>query len=429
MSEKLALEGGPRTVPEGLIKTWPVITEADRKAVLAVLDSGHLHGTGAPQAVALQKEWAQYCGVKYALVTNSGTSAIHMGLAAVGVEAHDEVITCALTYWSTAAAILHQCAIPVFVDIEPVTYNIDPTKIEEKITERTKAILPVDLHGMPCDMDPILDLARRYDLKVVTDSCQAHGAEYKGRKVGSLGDVSAFSLNRSKNLCGCDGGLLTTDNEEYYERAKMVREFGEVIIHGREREYMAYGLGWNYRSVEFVNAFTRSQLTRLEEYNEKRRELAHRLTAAFKDIPGVEGPPEPEGRKPVYFAYVVTFRPDQLGLDEVEPARFTAAAERALNAEGIGMGKWQRVPVPGMVVFQKKRAFGKGEPWRSARSNVVYRAEDYPETLKFLASHSYLRGVHPPNDVELIDLYLEGFKKVMGQMDKVLALVERQEQA
>ena len=151
MSAELAIQGGPKTVPDGMVKPWPPITQEDKDAVLAVLDSGHLHGTSAPNALALQQEWADYCGAKHALVTNSGTSAIHMALAAAGIGPGDEVVCPAFTYWSTAAAVLHQNAIPIFVDIDPRTYTMDPSLVEPAITDHTRAIMPVDIHGMPAD--------------------------------------------------------------------------------------------------------------------------------------------------------------------------------------------------------------------------------------------------------------------------------------
>ena len=215
MAEKLALDGGDRVVPEGMVKAWPPMTQQDKDAVLAVFDSGHLHGSSAPRCLELQERWAEYCGAKYCVVTNSGTAACHMAVATCGVEPGDEVIVPAFTFWSTAAAVLHHNAIPVFVDIDPKTYTIDPKLIEAKITKRTKAIFPVDIHGMPCDMDPIFDIARKHNLKVISDCCQAHGAKYKGRKVGSIADATAFSCNRSKNLSGVEGGLYTTNNEAW----------------------------------------------------------------------------------------------------------------------------------------------------------------------------------------------------------------------
>ena len=422
MAEKLAIKGGARAVPEGIVKSWPPLTEEDKKAVLAVFDSGHLHGTSAPQAVALQKEWAEYIGVKYCLVTNSGTSALHMAVAAAGIEPGDEVIVPAFTFWASAAAVLHHNAIPIFVDIDPRTYCLDPKKIEAGITKYTKGIMPVHIHGMPCDMDPINAVARKHKLVVVEDACQAHGATYKGRFTGNLGDTAGFSLNRSKNLTGGEGGLFTTNDENAYNIGVKLREFGEVVVKGKQREYNAYGLGWMYRPHEFVNAFTRAQFKRFPQYNEQRRQMAAFLTEKLKDIPGVEPPYTPLGINPCYFSYVVEFRPDQLGV-KMPVREFRLAAEKALRAEGISMGQWQSRAVPAQTVFQEKKGYGKGCPWtcRFARKDIVYRGEDYPETIKFLDAHSYLPAVYPPNDMKLMECYVKGFQKVFSQPKEWLA--------
>ena len=422
MPTALALDGGPPAVPAGLVRSWPPITEEDKRAVAAVLDSGHLHGCSAPLALELQGKWAEYIGTKHCLVTNSGTSALHMAVASAGVEPGDEVLCPAFTFWATAAAVLHHNAIPVFVDIDPRTYTMDPSKIEEKITDHTKAILPVDIHGMPADWDPIIEIARKHGLVVIADCAQAHGARYKGRVCGSIADVSGFSLNRSKNLSGGEGGLYNTDNDEFHKYAAQMREFGEVIIKGKEREYNAYGLGWMYRPHEFINAFVLSQLKHLDENNAKRRECADYLTARLADIPGVAGPFTPDYAEPCYFSYVVEFRPHELGLD-IPPRELKQAMQRALGAEGVGMGQWQTRPVPAQSVFQEKRGYGKGCPWtcRFGR-DVEYRGEDYPETVRFIDSHSYLSGVHPPNDMHLMKRYVEAFKKVTGNIGRVLEL-------
>jgi len=424
-TRELAVFGGPRAVPQGAVKTWPPLTAADRKAVMSVFDSNILHGTGAPNAVALQKEWAEFVGVKYCLVTNSGTSALHMAVAAAGIGPGDEVIVPAFTYWSSAAAVLHQNAIPIFVDIEPKAFCIDPAKIEAKITRRTKAIMPVHIHGMPCDMDPILKIARKHKLLVLGDACQAHGAKCKGRQVGSIEDAAGFSTNRSKNLSSGEGGLYVTNNEDFYRVACKLREFGEVVVHGAEREYNAYGLGWMYRSHEFVNAFCRSQLKRLPKYNAARKEFAEFLTEKLAGVPGVKGPYVPAGREPVYFSYIVRFVPQEVGVD-APPKVFKAAVLKALAAEGIGLGQWQTMPVPAQSVFQDMQGYGKGCPWSCALygRKVSYRGEDYPETIRFIAEHSYLRGVHPPNTMALMRKYVEGFKKVLGRAKDVMKLAE-----
>ena len=175
MSERLAINGGNSLVPEGIEKPWPIITQDDIDAVTGVLKRGELWGPEATEKTALEKEWAEYCGVKHCIVTNSGTSAMHACVAGVGVETGDEVIVPAFTFWATAQAVLCQNAIPVFVDIEPVGYNIDPAKIEEKITDRTKAIIVVHAHGLPCDMDEINAVAKKHGLKVLEDAAHSHG--------------------------------------------------------------------------------------------------------------------------------------------------------------------------------------------------------------------------------------------------------------
>jgi dTDP-4-amino-4,6-dideoxygalactose transaminase len=423
MSAKLALDGGTPVVPSGMVKSWPPLTQADRDAVLAVFDSDHLHGTSAPRALELQKRWAEYVGTKYALVTNSGTASLHMAVAAAGIGPGDEVITSAFTYWSTAAAVLHHNAVPVFVDIDPLTFTIDPALIEERITDHTRALLPVHIHGMPADMDPIREIARKYGLVVIEDACQAHGATYKGTKTGALGDIGCFSCNRSKNLSGGEGGLWTSDNEDYWRHASRLREFGEVVLPDRPREYNAYGLGWMYRPHEFVNALILSQLDRLDEYNACRRKFAQYLTNALAEIPGVKGPYTPDYANPCYFSYVVEFRPQEVGLD-VTPREWRLAAEKALAAEGIRMGQWQSMPVPAQDVFKARVGYGKGCPWTCpfGRGDVRYDPQEYPRTIEFIDAHSYLSGVYPPNDMALMELYVEGFRKISENATRVIEL-------
>lgn len=423
--QELAVFGGPRTVPAGMVKTWPPLTQEDRDAVMAVFDSNILHGTSAPNAVALQQEFADFLGVKHCLVTNSGTSALHMAIAALGIGPGDEVIVPAFTYWSTAAAVLHHNAIPVFVDIDPVSFCLDPDRIEAAITDRTKALFPVHIHGMPADMERIMAIARKHKLLVIGDACQAHGSAVNGRKVGTIEDTCGFSTNRSKNLSSGEGGLFVTNDDEAFRVADMLRQFGEVLVHGEEREYNAYGLGWMYRQHEFINALCRSQLRHLGENNARRVEFAQYLTAALADIPGLKGPVTPPGREPVYFSYIVRFRPEELGLDLPVPV-FKAAVQKALAAEGIAMSQWQRVPVPAQSVFKDMEGYGKGCPWSCSLygKNIRYRGEDYPETLRFIAEHAYLGGVYPPNTMELMELFVAGMRKVMDRPEALRRLAE-----
>ena len=206
MSDTLALLGGSPAVPPGLKVGWPIVTDDDKRAVMRVLDEGPLwalytdEGLFGPEMSALEHEFEAFVGVRHCLACNGGTAAIHMAIAAAGVEAGDEVITSAFSFLATPVAVLHQSAVPIFADIDPRTFTIDPADVERRITSRTRAILPVHIHGVPAEMDAINTLARRYGLIVIEDACQAPGARYRGRRAGALAAMAAFSLNWTKNL-------------------------------------------------------------------------------------------------------------------------------------------------------------------------------------------------------------------------------------
>jgi len=423
MSAPLALRGGTRTVPDGFIQPWPHVTDADRAAVLEALNAPKITDQQRVQSEALAREWAEYMGAKHCIPVNSGTAALHMCVAALGIEAGDEVILPAFTFWATAAAVLHHNAIPVFVDIEPQTYCIDPALVEAAITERTRAIMPVHIHGMPADMDPILAIARRHGFGVIEDVAQAHGARYKGRLCGSMGDAAGFSTQASKTLSsGCQGGLFTTNDDAVHHRADLLQYFGERVVPGQEREeqeYNAHGLGWMYRGDMFSQAMVRSQLRRLDANNALRVRNCQFLTERLSVIPGIETPVAPEGREPVYYNYVVGFDPAALGLD-VSRRTLREKVQEALKAEGVPVGLWQRQSVPAQDVFQKRVGYGKGCPWRCQEAPVTYNAEDYPQANAFLDSHCYVFNVNPPNGLELMALYVEAFQKVMDGLDQVL---------
>ncbi len=423
MAEKLALDGGTRTVPEGMVQTWPPHDQRDRDAINKVFDSNVFHGNSAPHALEMQEKWAEYCGCKYALVTNSGTSALHMAVAAAGVLPGDEVITSAFSFWASAAAILHHCAIPVFADIDPVYYTIDPAKIEAKITPRTTAIMPVHIHGMPAELGPILEIAEKHNLKVIGDACQAHGATYDGKRVGNIEFTTGFSTNRSKLLSSGEGGIFATNDEGAHAYGLRMREFGEVVPPaGETREYNAFGLGWNYRPHEFVNAFMLAQFGRFEENRNKRIELANFMTEGLAQIPGLGAPATPPWGQPVYFSYVVEFRPEEVGLD-CTPLEMKTACVKALAAEGIGMGQWQTRSIPHQDVFLQKQGFGRGVPWSLNPDEAYdYANEEYPLTDAFIAAHCYLAAVHPPNDIDLMEKYIAGLTKVIDNIDRVMEL-------
>ena len=419
---KLAINGGKKAVPKGHIE-WPIVTQKEREAINRVIDKKIFWGADAPEVSALEKEWSEFVGSKYCIATNSGTAALHIAVKGAGIQAGDEVITTALTFVASALAIFHANAIPVFVDIDPKTYNIEPKKIEAKITDKTKAIMPVHLHGLPADMDEINAIAKKNNLAVIEDACQAHGATYKGKRTGILGDLAGFSLNGSKNLPGCEGGLFVTSNNEFYREAKKVRDLGEIIEPGVERDYNAFEIGWMYRYTEMPAAFTRVRLQSLDEENEKRVENADYLSRFLGKFQGIITPFIPDDRTCAYHLYRLRFDPKDLGLD-ISANEFRAKVQKALRAEGVQANRWQNRPVPMQALFQNRNGYGYGCPWTcpfGKGSEVEYREEDYVETKKLVEdSIVFHSAIYPPNGKELMDQYIEAFQKLWDNLDEVM---------
>jgi perosamine synthetase len=303
---QLAISGDKPTITGSQHVRWPVLSAEDKAAVLQVLERGVLSGPFAPEVSALEREFAAYVGSKYCLATNSGTAALHIALAAVGVGPGDEVITPAFTFVASALAALHQNAVPVFVDIEPKTLGLDPSLLEKAITPRTRAIVPVHIHGTPCDMDAIRAIAERHRIPIVEDACQAHGAEYQGKKAGSIGECGTFSLQSSKSLACGEGGLFVTNDEALLERANRTRMFGENIrpvdssgyrierALDSHRAYDSVTMGWMYRTNEMSAALARSQLRRLDFWNANARRNAEVISRRLSELPGVTPPIVPE---------------------------------------------------------------------------------------------------------------------------------------
>jgi dTDP-4-amino-4,6-dideoxygalactose transaminase len=248
---------------------------------------------------ALETEFAQFCGASYGVGVSDGTAALHTILRAMNIGHGDEVITVSHTFIATPEAILLAGAKPVFVDIDPITYLMDVSKIEAKITPRTKAILPVHLYGQIVDMDPLIELAHKYHLRVIEDACQAHGAEYKGRKAGTLGDAAAFSFYYSKNLGAYgEGGFITTNDGELYRNIRMIRD------HGSERRYYHDLVGMNARLDEIQAVVLRAKLPHLAEWNQRRRAHAALYNQLLQASPAVT-PVEKNGNGHIYHLYVI----------------------------------------------------------------------------------------------------------------------------
>jgi dTDP-4-amino-4,6-dideoxygalactose transaminase len=305
---------------------WPELEEAFRR----VMRSGqYILG---PEVEAFEEEVASYLGVKHAVGVNSGTDALVIALRALGVGPGDEVITTPFTFFATAEAISLAGATPVFVDIDPRTFNINPDLIPSAITPRTKAILPVHLYGLPAEMDPILEIARSYGLKVLEDCAQAFGATYRGKKVGTLGDAGAFSFFPTKNLGGFgDGGLIATNSDEVAERARMLR------AHGSRRKYYNERVGYNSRLDALQAAFLRVKLRHVDAWNEARRQVASRYNELLAGLPGLVLPEVSPGH--VFHQYTVRVLG---GRDRVA---------EALAREGVGTMVYYPVPLHRLPVY------------------------------------------------------------------------------
>lgn len=420
MANKLAIFGGDPVIPPGTVKPWPPITEVDEQYVLASL-RGANHAFG-PNCVEFEKEFAAWNGNRYAITTNSGTAALHMCMAACDCSEGDEVIVTAYSWSSSATCILHHNCIPVFVDINWETMNIDVNKIEAAITPKTKAIIVVHLHGLAVDMDHVMVIAAKHNLKVIEDACQAHGARFNGKKVGTLGHCAAFSFNQNKNLCSGEGGMFVTDDEEMLMKARMLWSFGETRTPAESRDYHAYALGWMYRNNDLTAAFGRAQLTKLDLYLDCQKHNVRQLAAQLQGVPHLILPTEPPGHEHNWYNYVIRF--DMKGLGHNHDARLRDKIVHALRAEGVEAMVWQRFILPRMTVFQAKNAYGHGAPWSSPHAQPVnYDPAQYPVAQEHCDTHACLvQTLRYPNGPDLMEMIAEGIWKVMEQVEAVAAI-------
>ncbi|MEW6273922.1 MAG: DegT/DnrJ/EryC1/StrS family aminotransferase [Bacillota bacterium] len=302
-------------------------------AIQGVLKSGQF--IMGPNVKAFEQEVAVYLGVKHAIGVNSGTDALVITLRALGISPGDEVITTPFTFFATAEAISQVGATPVFVDIDPKTFNINPELIEPVITPKTKAILPVHLYGQAADMDPIMALAAKYNLKVIEDTAQAFGGEYKGRKLGTIGDAGCFSFFPSKNLGAFgDGGLIATNDDEIAEATLMLR------VHGAKKKYYNEMIGFNSRLDEIQAVILRVKLPYIDKWNKARRQAARRYNELLKDVPGIITPCEAPYAKHVYHQYTIRV----MGGKRDKVMQF-------LSEHGIGTMVYYPVPLHKLPVY------------------------------------------------------------------------------
>lgn len=411
----LSNETGPAVTIERA--PWPVIDDEVIQAVIRVLKEESLSPV---MQVGIIKEFedkfAHYQGRKFGFAVSSGTAALSIALHVSGVGPGDEVIVSPYTWGATVGCILHNNAIPILADIDPLTFNIRTDEIEKKLNDRTKAIVAVHIFGHPCDMDPIMDIARRHNLRVIEDCAQAHGATYKGTKAGSLGHIGCFSLQASKNLMGGEGGILVFDDDALFDEvvswaSHPVRQFQEL----QDRPLCKYidSIAPNFRMHAVSAAIANVQLERLDGWVAQRQKNLEYLTRALSDIPGI---------RPTYVAPNCTHGVHMIPLTYKEEELNGVKLGDFMNALALeGLETWSYVgtPVHLRPRFQENRVWGKGCPWtcRHAGRVVEYKKGDCPVAEKRCSGEELMVpsiGFHVPCS-DYLDQVAVAFKKVANR--------------
>jgi dTDP-4-amino-4,6-dideoxygalactose transaminase len=437
----LALFGATPVLSREAHRVWPIVGDDERRAVARVLDRGVLSGAFAPESVALEREFARFVGAKHCLLTHCGTSALVVALAAAGVRAGDEVIVPAYSFVATPLAVVQVGAVPVFADVDEATGCLDPAAADAAVTERTRAIMPVHMHGGAADLNALLNVARRHDLVVVEDAAQAHGATYAGRPVGAIGAAGGFSLQSSKNLAAGEGGLFVTNDDALADEASSVRNFGQDVCRADAADFDlarpldggraldARRLGSMYRGNEMMAAFARAQLARLPERTERCQRSARRLARALAELPGVTAPLEPPERTSVHHKFRVHLDPQRAGV-ALSAERLRDATMAALRAEGLEVVLWQSAPLPAQTVFQQRDAAGGYPRGRERGTDLAhnYDPSRYPRTRVLLAGSLLLFSQSCPliaQDDAVIDGYIEAFQRVWSERESLAAWATR----
>jgi len=319
----------------------PQIGEEEIEAVVKVLKSGILtHGLGAgPMVKKFEMEFADFVKAKHAVAVNSGTAALHSAMMAAGIGGGDEVILPSFTFVATAEVVVLVGAKPVFVDIDAETYNISPELIEKAVTKKTKAIIPVDLYGLPADMKPIREIANKHGLFIIEDAAQAHGATYHGKPPGAFADIACWSFYASKNMTTGEGGMVTTNNGEIAEKLRLIRS------HGEKEKYVSETVGYNYRMPEIEAAIGCAQLKKLPTFLAKRRENAKKLTEKLREAKNLQLPIEPRECTHSWYLYTVRIK-------DAEKVQRDKIVEE-LKRKGIGAEVYYATPIHLMPYYRK----------------------------------------------------------------------------
>ena len=389
MNRELAINGGPKaiTYDQEEALRWPRLTEEDEQAVIGLMRKNEISVSEEP--MKLEKEFGQYLGAKYALAEVNGTAALYAALFALGIKEGDEVICPSYTYWATAMPAATLGAKVVFCEVDSKSLNISPEDFKKRITPRTKAVIPVHLWGLPCEMDAITDIAKEHGIAVVEDACHAHGAEYKGKKMGTIGDIGIFSFQASKNLPGGEGGMLVTDNKEYYYKAITLGHYRRAA--NLPEEYSKYQhtcLGFKHRMSPLHAAIARVQFRTLDEKNKVRNSNIEKLLHVLDGLPGFHIYWPPEYIKRVYYENDVVYRGEETG---------------------VPMGKLiEMLKAEGAVVRQDRYPLLHQQPYFTERGS---NPDDLPVTRE-IREHVIALPTFPGDDGKLVDQYIDAFRKV-----------------
>jgi len=413
MAEKLALLGGKpvRTEP---FPPYPIITDREINAVNEVLKSRQLstfHSSfiGGKKVREFENNFAAYHAAKHGIAVNSGASALHVCVAAANIGPGDEVIVPPFTFTATATCVLMSNAIPVFADVDPETYNIDPKKIEEAITPRTKAIIPVHLLGNPANMDAIMKIANEYNLTVIEDCAQAPGAKYKNRLVGTMGNLSIFSFQETKNIMTGEGGMILTNDSQLAERCSMVRNHGEEIVFDKPRTYLSNMLGYNYRMTEMEAAIGVEQLKKLDEINDVRIRNSEFLIKKLSNLVCLKPQKLLPEAKHVYHIFGMTLDEKEIGIPR---SKFI----EAVCAEGVQITTGYPIPLYENPLFKEKIVHGdKGCPFtcKFYKGKVNYDTGICPEAEKLCKNSIWTGLIRPPATTEDMQDIADAIEKVV----------------
>jgi perosamine synthetase len=422
---KPAILGGPAAVTSSYEPDWPKISNDEifavenlmRQKVLSIYDRSGI-------IAEFEDAFAAYHGVRYALTHNSGTSALHAAFFAVGIGPGDEVIAPTYTFLATVVPILQCNGIPVLCDMDPETLNIDPQSIQRNITPQTRSIVVTHMWGHPAEMDEICAIARQYNLPLIEDCSHAHGALYREKKVGTIGDIGVFSLEGHKPIIAGEGGMFITNDQNYYERAILLGHFGDRAyqeVHlPHNRKFVDTGFGHKYRMHPLAAAIANVQLPHLDEWNEMRRRNLDYLSDLLRDIPGMDPPiTRSHVTRGGYYGYKPVYQPEELDNLPIE------IYIEALQAEGVRVKRPDSRPLHLLPLFQpgKDKLFHHSYPWECAEAvrNVTYQQGDLPVSERIFERLLSLPTFTDPAK-EIIEQYAVAFQKVAMNVSSILDL-------